>query len=391
MQQRYDIIIAGGGVAGLSLAYALTQSPLRDRSILIVERSIAQTANRTLSYWADRPTPFDAIAARSWDRLQMVHEDGSAQAIGLDEYRYHTVRGEDFVAFVHQAIAACPHAEIVTGTVEAIEDGAHGAAVTIDGQRVQATWAFDSRFRPSDCDPDGTARTLYQHFKGWEIETAEPVFDPGVATLFDCRLPQRGEWRFFYVLPYTEHRALVEVVALSRDGFDMLLRGYIERTLGISHYRVLAKEAGVTPLSDWRFPRRIGQHVMTIGVRGGRVKPSSGYAFQRIQDDSAAIARALLHDEDPFGVRESRRFPRLCDAGTLRIMQQRGEWLNPLMAGLFAQNPPDRILRFLDERAGWIERLAVGASVLSVLVRQALTPRPAAPQPRTDLCRTTSQ
>ncbi len=130
---------------------------------------------------------------------------------------------------------------------------------------------------------------------------------------------------------------------------------------------------------------------MTIGVRGGRVKPSSGYAFQRIQDDSAAIARALLHDEDPFGVRESRRFPRLCDAGTLRIMQQRGEWLNPLMAGLFAQNPPDRILRFLDERAGWIERLAVGASVLAVLVRQALKPRPAVPQPRTDLCRTTSQ
>ena len=301
------------------------------------------------------------------------------------------MRGEDFVAFVHQVIAACPHAEIVTGTVEAIEDGAHGADVTIDGQRIRASWVFDSRFRPADCNPDGTARTLHQHFKGWEIETAEPVFDPGVATLFDCRLPQRGEWRFFYVLPYTEHRALVEVVALSRDGFDMLLRGYIERTLGISHYRVLAKEAGVTPLSDWLFPRRIGQHVMTIGVRGGRVKPSSGYAFQRIQDDSTAIVRALLHDEDPFGVRESRWFPRLCDAGTLRIMQQHGEWLNPLMAGLFAQNPPDRILRFLDERAGWIERLAVGASVLSVLVHQTLKPRPTAPQPRTDLCRTTNQ
>lgn len=33
----YDFIIAGGGAAGLSLAYHLMRSPLRERSILIVD------------------------------------------------------------------------------------------------------------------------------------------------------------------------------------------------------------------------------------------------------------------------------------------------------------------------------------------------------------------
>lgn len=35
---EYDYIIAGGGAAGLSLAYQLVQSSLRDRRILIIDR-----------------------------------------------------------------------------------------------------------------------------------------------------------------------------------------------------------------------------------------------------------------------------------------------------------------------------------------------------------------
>jgi lycopene beta-cyclase len=38
--QHYDLIIAGGGAAGLSLAYHLLLSPLRNRSILIVDKGL---------------------------------------------------------------------------------------------------------------------------------------------------------------------------------------------------------------------------------------------------------------------------------------------------------------------------------------------------------------
>jgi len=386
MQRTVDYLIAGGGVAGLSLAYALTQSPLRNRSILIVDREEKGRNDRTLSYWADRPTPFDAIACRTWKRVQITGAEGS-RAFDLGPYRYHTIRGADFYAFVLQALRACPNVELVRGTVERIEDGERGATVVIDGTPVAASWVFDSRFRPDDCDPDGTAHTVYQRFKGWEIETAEPAFDPDVPTLFDFRLPQKGEWRFAYVLPYSDRRALVECVTLGRDNFDAILRTYIERTLGISEYRVLAKEAGATPLSDWRFPRCVGPHTMTIGVRGGRVKPSTGYAFTRIVADSEAIVRSLVRHDHPFAVAESGWFARLCDAGTVRLMCARGEWLNPLMAALFARNPAARILRFLDERAAPWEKLAVGATLVPALARQALAPRQ--PEPRTALRRTT--
>jgi lycopene beta-cyclase len=38
VENRFDYIIAGGGMAGLSLAFYLNESRLRDKKILIIDR-----------------------------------------------------------------------------------------------------------------------------------------------------------------------------------------------------------------------------------------------------------------------------------------------------------------------------------------------------------------
>jgi 2-polyprenyl-6-methoxyphenol hydroxylase-like FAD-dependent oxidoreductase len=48
----YDFAILGGGAAGLSLALALMRSPLKDRSILIVEKDAKDKDPRS-SRWKD--------------------------------------------------------------------------------------------------------------------------------------------------------------------------------------------------------------------------------------------------------------------------------------------------------------------------------------------------
>ncbi len=74
--EHYDIIIAGGGCAGLSLAYQLIHSPLRDRSILIVDRDDKDQNDRTWAFWTDRPTPFQPVVHREWRRLRFLTEQG---------------------------------------------------------------------------------------------------------------------------------------------------------------------------------------------------------------------------------------------------------------------------------------------------------------------------
>ncbi len=62
-----------------------------------------------------------------------------------------------------------------------------------------------------------------------------------------------------------------------------------------------------------------------IGTKGGRVKPSSGYAFLRIQRQSAEIVQSLLQQGHPFHL--SRPAPRysLFDSLMLQVMHRRGK------------------------------------------------------------------
>ena len=105
MTKHYDYILAGGGLAGLSLACHLVKSPLRDRSILIVDPDTKEHNDRTWSYWTRQPGLFDGAVTHTWDNLRFVG-NGVETVVPLGEYRYKTIRGDDFYRFARQLLAA---------------------------------------------------------------------------------------------------------------------------------------------------------------------------------------------------------------------------------------------------------------------------------------------
>lgn len=362
--ERYDFIIAGGGLAGLSLAYYLAHSPQGHKSILIVDQSPKSQNDRTWGFWSNRPTPFDVIVDRSWARLRFV-TPGLERISDLGDYRYNVIRGLDFYNFVRESLAGRDNITFRRGRVEHIEDGLDEARVAINGQVVGGRWVFDSCFGRADIQPDlERYRRLNLHFLGWEIQTAQPFFDPGLATLMDFRTPQKGETRFFYVLPFGEQRALVEYTifsstALQHVEYETALRRYIEEHLGIDAFEIVRRENGCIPITDRPFPRRLGRRVMSIGAKGGRIKPTTGYAFSRIQADSATIVDSLLRTGQPFDIPSDPYRYRLCDLILLEIMASRGQQIQPIFEAMFAHNDIGRIFRFLDEAAPIWEQLAV--------------------------------
>jgi lycopene beta-cyclase len=150
------------------------------------------------------------------------------------------------------------------------------------------------------------------------------------------------------------------------------LKTYIEDVLGIKQYTINHVEAGVIPMTDHPFPRRLGGRVMSIGTKGGRVKPSTGYAFLRIQRDSAAIVQSLIEHEQPFAVPARRGRFGLHDSILLNIMTQHPDDLKPIFTLMFRDNPIQRIFRFLDETATLSEEARFIASLPPWRFLQAL-------------------
>ena len=368
----YDYLIVGGGASGLSLAYHIAQEPrLAGQRVLLVEPDTAKADDRTWRYWAAGETPFAAVEAHRWERL-LIRTPGFEKVLHLDPYRYRMVRSGDFYTFVNAALAARPQqftrlAGSVTALAEA-PDG-HGAVATLaDGQQIMARYVFDSRLPKLVRNP-ARHRYLEQHFLGWEIETDDDVFDTETVQFMDFRVPQHEQTRFVYSLPFTPRRALVEFTVFSaqvlqKAEYEAELRTYLTSHLGGKPYRIVAEEGGSIPMTDHPLPARLSVHILHLGTRAGRSKPSTGYTFARVQRHTARLVAALAATghppQDPTG--DKWQF-HLFDTLLLDIMQRRGESTRDIFRQLFERNPVQRIFRFLDEETSWAENLQVMNSV----------------------------
>lgn len=358
--KSYDFIFAGGGLAGLSLACQIARSPLRGQSMLIVDQDTKQRDDRTFSYWSTQPGPFDQAIYRTWNRLAF-HTPGFSCSTPLGSYRYHMIRGIDLYRAAHQELAACPNVEFLCGRARSLEDTPQGAILTVDSsaedQVFSGRWAFDSRPRLAEQTHDPAHyHPLNLVFIGWDVEAGFDAFDPQTPILMDFRTRQDDDVRFFYLLPFSERQALVEFTLFTtkkigaEDG-QAALRHYLSATLGLimdENCQVKVREEDSLLIVDQPFPRMQGSHILAIGLRGGLMKPTSGYAFTRIQRDSIAIVNSLLTDGHPFNLPDTPPLYTQLDAFTLEAFTKYPGHIPGTFAGLFRKNPVERILRFLD-------------------------------------------
>nr|WP_262905431.1 lycopene cyclase family protein [Hymenobacter nitidus] len=360
--------MAGGGAAGLSLAYHISQEPrLRDKRVVILEPLVKDQNDRTWSFWTDTPTLFDPIVAHEWQQLAF-RSPTFERVFQLQRYRYKMIRGLDFYRFVRAALEQNPQFTFVQTTVEALVDGPQGVEAHTSAGRYSARYAFDSRPPQLDRQPE-KYRYLLQHFVGWEVETEHDVFDPDTVEFMDFRGQQQQQARFIYVLPFGRRKALVEYTLFSEEllpkpDYEAAVRDYLSNTLGVASYRVMSEEVGAIPMTDHPLPARSGAHIINLGTRAGRAKPSTGYAFKRIQEHSTRLVAALAATgQPPKNLTGDRPQFHLFDTLLLDIMRRRGEMTRDIFSELFRRNPIERVLAFLDERTSWPNNFRIMNSV----------------------------
>jgi lycopene beta-cyclase len=95
------------------------------------------------------------------------------------------------------------------------------------------------------------------------------------------------------------------------------------------------------------------------------IKPSSGYAFTRIQNDTEAIINSLINYGHPFKVKKVHPFYYMLDSFMLEAMSRFTGKMKGVFTGMFRYNPAHRVFRFLDERASVWEVASLVVSIPS--------------------------
>lgn len=364
-RELFDYIIAGGGMAGLSLAFYLNASGLRDKKTLIIDRDAKNKNDHTWCFWEKEKGAFEEIVFREWKGFWFHGTRGFSEFLPLDEYSYKMIRAVDFYEFVFSKIKQNPNFTFLQADIRAIENG---VVKTGKGEFTAKEFVFDSFTRKTYDNPK--YQNLWQHFKGWMVKTEKDFFNPNEPTLFDFRVEQENECRFFYILPFSPRKALIEFTVFSgnlleQNKYEENLKNYISEILKIENFKILETENGVIPMSDEPHEEFPAEKVIRIGTSGGCVKPSTGYSFQRTQRRLGKLVENLQIPSFRFQISDfkTQSWKSFLDSVLLNVLLTKKHAAADVFTSLFSRNKPARVLKFLDENTSLIEDLSVMQTV----------------------------
>ncbi|WP_406099992.1 lycopene cyclase family protein [Streptomyces sp. NBC_01013] len=362
-----DVVVVGGGAAGLSLAHRLVETGSTTVTVIEPPDGPLRPAERTWCYWDAGVDGLEEVVSASWNVVRVHGADGRPITVEPSPFTYRMVRSTAFERLVHGHLARSEGGRVLRATAESVHSVPGGAEIrcALPGGRsrtLRARHVFDSRPLPA-LPP---ARTqLLQHFRGWFVRTGTDRFDPAVADLMDFRVPQPAHGLAFgYVLPLAPDRALVEYTEFSRntlttEAYEAALGHYCRDILGFGTFTVERAEQGIIPMTDARFPRRAGSSVFRIGTAGGTTRPATGYTFAAAQRQSRTIAATLRDGHGTVPAPYGRRALAM-DAILLRALDT-GRINGPdFFTNLFRHVPAERLLRFLDGTTSLREEWGIG-------------------------------
>ena len=353
MKPDYDILFAGAGLSGLSLAARLAASPDPPRMLLVDPRQ-DESSDRTWCHWQLREGIFaDAITHR-WHRWN-VRDGHNAAGASSQDTPYVRIPSDRLSQIARRKIAACPCAELLSGmSVASIEEASDRSVVHLsNGRRIESSWVFDSRPLQNDNAP------WRQIFRGLELHSPEAKLDTSAVTLMDFQSAGPEGIRFFYVLPLDAHTALVEdtwlVPSHKTPAFsDDAIVSYASKTLGKTHWQIRHQEEGNLPMGFSPSAHSASsavekKHIIPWGTTAGAVRASSGYAFSRIQAASERMATAWQRTgrPDQSAVHGSQLLDWM-DRVFLRAMTNQPERVPEYFVRLFQRVPPAALVRFLE-------------------------------------------
>ena len=352
--KEFDYVIIGGWCAGLSLAYELEiNNKLKDKTLAIIETREEYKRDKTWSFWKVFDHNFEDCVIKSWDNFT-INTSERSQELTNKNFPYQSVDSGKFYEKINLKLSANPNINFFKNLEE------------INSKH---SLIFNSVFK-GELDKS----ELWQHFQGIEIETSKNIFDDEILNLMDFNCDQRNDVHFFYTLPFSKNRALIETTWLSdlEDqslmDYDLQLENYIKNNLGIKSYKINFTEKGAIPLF---YPSlKNSDRVINIGSAGGMTRLSTGYTFLNIQEHSRYLSNNIevIENKEIFHLGKKYEF---LDKIFLKVLKNNPEKMPSIFYKMF-QSSSSTVIKFLSNRSNIFEDISIILKMPKLIFFKAL-------------------
>ena len=339
--KEFDYIIIGAGCAGLSLAYELNlKKKLDNKTPAIIEPREEYKKDKTWSFWKVTDHNFDDCVRKSWKNFS-VNIPKKTNYLECVSYPYQSIDSGLFYKKINSKLKENKNIFFFKDLHE------------INSKN---SFIFNSVLPIKKGH-----NNLWQHFCGIEIETKYNFFDDEIFNLMDFDCEQRESVHFFYTLPYSKTKALVETTWLSKMSstsqmdYDNQLKDYIEKHLNLKNYKITYKETGAIPLFYPSY--ELEKNKINIGTAGGMTRLSTGYTFLNIQEHSKYISENIENISKTKKFEISKKY-RLLDEIFLRVLDKNPEMMPDIFFKMF-KSSPKTVIKFLSNKSNFLEDLSI--------------------------------
>jgi len=339
--KEFDYIIIGGGCAGLSLAYELEiHEKLKDKTLAIIEPRKEYKKDKTWSFWKVTPHNFNDCVKKSWDNFS-INVPNMTNHLECNNHPYQSIDSGLFYEKINSKLKENKNINFFK-----------------DLKDIDSKNSFIFNSVPSI---KKSHSNLWQHFCGVEVETQNDVFDDNIFNLMDFDCDQRESVHFFYTLPYSKNKAMVETTWLSKmndasqKDYDKQLKDYIENHLNLKNYKITYKEEGAIPLFYSVYEE--AKNKIDIGTAGGMTRLSTGYTFLNIQEHSKYIREHIENIPKAKKFEISKKYQFL-DEVFLRVLKENPEMMPSIFFKMF-KSPSKTVIKFLSNKSNFLEDLSI--------------------------------
>ena len=339
--KEFDYVIIGGGCAGLSLAYELEiQEKLKNKTLAIIEPRQEYKRDKTWSFWKVTPHNFDDCIKKSWENFS-INVPSETNHLECKDYPYQSIDSGLFYEKINNKLK---------------ENSNISFFKSIEEINTKNSFIFNSVPIIKK-----NYLNLWQHFCGVEIETKNNFFDEQIFNLMDFDCEQRDSVHFFYTLPFSKNKALIETTWLSKmndnsqKDYDQQIKDYIKNHLKIKDYEIIYKEEGAIPLFYPIYEKE--KNKINIGTAGGMTRLSTGYTFLNIQEHSKYIRENIENISNSKRFEISKKYQFLDDI-FLRVLNKHPEKMSNIFFNMF-RTSPKTVIKFLSNKSNFFEDLKI--------------------------------